>query len=96
MNDWSANKKNKEDRPMHDKSAVRFIPLLLAMLMCSVSVIPASAQDTVEWLTLGSDYAHTRSTPANQIQRNNFQQLEAAWTWDGASFQALSGRSTPS
>ena len=81
---------------MHDKSAVRFIPLLLAMLMCSVAVIPASAQDTVEWLTLGSDYAHTRSTPANQIQRNNFQQLEVAWTWDGASFQALSGRSTPS
>jgi len=68
-------KKNKEDRPMYHKSAVRFTPLLLAILMCSVAVIPASAQDTAEWLTLGSDYAHTRSTPANQIHRKGQQYI---------------------
>lgn len=56
----------------------------------------AGAQDTVEWLTLGSDYAHTRYSPANKIDRTNFEQVEAAWIWDGASFGAASGRATPS
>ncbi len=56
----------------------------------------ASAQDTVEWLTLGSDYAHTRYSPANKIDRTNFDQVQAAWVWDGASFDAQSGRATPS
>ncbi len=54
------------------------------------------AQDAVEWTTLGSDFAHTRSTPAEQITPENFGALEVAWVWDGASFEAQSGRSTPS
>jgi glucose dehydrogenase len=53
-------------------------------------------QETVEWVTLGSDHAHTRYTPATQINANNFNQLKTAWVWDGASFEASSGRSTPS
>ena len=56
----------------------------------------ASAQNTVEWTTLGSDFAHTRSTKADQITPENFSNLEVAWVWDGASFEAQSGRSTPS
>tara|TARA_B100001245_G_scaffold227667_1_gene204271 strand:+ start:7180 stop:9183 length:2004 start_codon:yes stop_codon:yes gene_type:complete len=56
----------------------------------------AFAQDSVEWTTLGSDFAHTRSTVADQITPENFSDLEVAWTWDGASFEAQSGRSTPS
>jgi glucose dehydrogenase len=55
-----------------------------------------SAQDTIEWLTLGSDYHHTRYSTANQINAQNFSDLEVAWIWDGASFDAISGRSTPS
>ena len=54
------------------------------------------AQDTIEWTTLGNDFAHTRSTTATQITPENFSDLEVAWTWDGASFEAQSGRSTPS
>ncbi|MEX0618997.1 MAG: PQQ-binding-like beta-propeller repeat protein [Pseudohongiellaceae bacterium] len=54
-----------------------------------------SAQDTVEWTTLGNDFAHTRYTPANQITPENFDELEVAWVWDGSSFGAQSGRSTP-
>jgi len=69
---------------------------MLATLLFSLTAFPATAQDTVEWLTLGSDYAHTRSTTANQIRRDNITALELAWSWDGASFKALSGRSTPS
>ena len=66
---------------------------LSCMLLVSGSVM---AQDTVEWTTLGNDFAHTRSTPATQITPQNFGDLEVAWTWDGASFEAQSGRSTPS
>ena len=54
------------------------------------------AQDTIEWFTLGNDYAHTRYTPANEITSENFGDLEVSWEWDGASFGAVSGRSTPS
>lgn len=55
-----------------------------------------NAQDNVEWVTLGGDHAHTRYTPADQINADNFTELETAWVWDGASFNASSGRSTPS
>lgn len=58
--------------------------------------VTANAQDTVEWITLGSDFAHTRYSPADQINADNFNELEVAWIWDGASFQSRSGRSTPS
>ncbi|MFN3165163.1 MAG: PQQ-binding-like beta-propeller repeat protein, partial [Pseudohongiellaceae bacterium] len=51
--------------------------------------------DTIEWYTLGGDYAHTRFTPANEITPENFEDLEVAWEWDGTSFGGYSGRSTP-
>jgi glucose dehydrogenase len=49
-----------------------------------------------QWQYLGGDSAHTRYSPADQINRTNFEDLEEAWVWDGASFGAQSGRSTPS
>ena len=49
-----------------------------------------------EWHYLGGDSAHTRYSPAKQVSKKNFHQLEEAWVWDGASFDAQSGRSTPS
>ena len=65
----------------------------LTTMMMSVAVC---AQDSVEWFTLGNDYAHTRFTPSDEINASNFGDLEVAWEWDGASFGAVSGRSTPS
>ena len=67
--------------------------LALLVLLLGTTVV---AQDTVEWFTLGNDFAHTRYTPAGQITAENFEDLEVAWQWDGASFGAVSGRSTPS
>ena len=64
------------------------------LLLLSPSLV--LGQDTVEWFTLGNDYAHTRYTPAEEITPENFSELEVAWEWDGASFNAQSGRSTPS
>ncbi|MCB1671043.1 MAG: PQQ-binding-like beta-propeller repeat protein [Gammaproteobacteria bacterium] len=65
-----------------------------AILFCLT--FSSFAQDTIEWTTLGNDFAHTRYSPASQITAENFEDLEVAWVWDGASFQAQSGRSTPS
>jgi glucose dehydrogenase len=49
-----------------------------------------------QWEYLGGDAAHTRYSPADQITLDNFEDIEETWVWDGASFGAQSGRSTPS
>jgi len=49
-----------------------------------------------QWEYLGGDAAHTRYSPADQINADNFEDVEETWVWDGASFGAQSGRSTPS
>ena len=73
--------------------AIRLITCTAGLLLLSGA---AWSQDTIEWTTLGNDFAHTRSTTADQITPENFGDLEVAWVWDGASFEAQSGRSTPS
>ena len=57
---------------------------------------PAPGTDGGTWGYLGGDAAHTRYSPADEITLDNFEDLEEAWVWDGASFNAQSGRSTPS
>jgi len=53
------------------------------------------SKDTVEWKHLGGSAAHTRYSPAAEITPSNFATLKPIWVWDGASFKAQSGRSTP-
>ena len=74
------------------RTLVKAIPLGLLVTASSSSL----AQDTVEWTHLGGDAHHTRYTPANNITPDNIGELKEAWVWDGASFDAQSGRSTPS
>ena len=80
------------------QSLPRRARLIKSIGLAGVLLVSAATygQDTVEWTTLGNDFAHTRYSPADQITADNFDQLEVAWTWDGSSFQAQSGRSTPS
>ena len=68
------------------------LPLGLLVSVAST----AFAQEEVEWTHLGGDPEHTRYTPANNITPINIGELKEAWVWDGASFDAQSGRSTPS
>ena len=74
----------------------RFAGVLALSLGLAAHGQLSAQQETVEWVTLGGDHAHTRYTPATQINADNFTQLQTAWVWDGASFNASSGRSTPS
>ena len=62
----------------------------------SVTTEAEAGTATVEWVTLGGDMSQTRYSPAKQINAENFGTLKNAWTWNGASFNAVSGRSTPS
>ena len=77
---------------MHTLKFGRILSSLILLGSSSLLV----AQDSIEWFTLGNDFAHTRYTPAAEISADNFNDLEVAWEWDGASFGAVSGRSTPS
>ena len=52
----------------------------LAAILLALPTL-AGAQDTIEWVTLGNDYAHTRYTPASEISAENFSDLEVAWEW---------------
>ncbi len=75
--------------------------ILPALALCAAGSAQAAegelfAEEAAEWFTLGNDFAHTRYTPADEITAENFSELEVAWEWDGASFNAVSGRSTPS
>jgi glucose dehydrogenase len=73
--------------------------LLIKALPLGLLVSVASsgyAQEEVEWTHLGGNPQHTRYTPATNITPDNFGELKEAWVWDGASFDAQSGRSTPS
>ena len=74
------------------KTLTRALPLGLLVGVAT----PALAQDTVEWTHLGGTAHHTRYTPATNITPENFGELQEAWVWNGASFDAQSGRSTPS
>ena len=73
--------------------------MLSAVLLVFTGAVSGAASpgtENGEWHYLGGDSAHTRYSPAVQIDASNFGDLEEAWVWDGASFNAQSGRSTPS
>lgn len=71
-------------------------PAVSAGRQTDVDRPPIVSEETVEWKYLGADAAHTRYSPADEITPENFAELEVAWEWDGVSFGASSGRSTPS
>jgi len=75
------------------RNLVLFAAFVLAPL-ASAQQSPGTANG--EWHFLGGDSHHTRYSPLDQIDADNFEDLEEAWVWDGASFNAASGRSTPS
>ena len=70
--------------------------LLVGILYSFQALAQAPGTADGQWHYLGGDAAHTRYSPADQIDADNFEDLEEAWVWNGSSFNAASGRSTPS
>ena len=65
--------------------------VLGALGACSkTSVAPTAsslaASPIGEWRYIGGDAAHTRYTPLDQINADNFKDLEVAWVWRGDNF----------
>lgn len=86
---------------MNERRTLSWCARILAVAAaCSLAPLSFAAEapgtKNGEWHYLGGDSAHTRYSPANEINADNFDELEEAWIWDGASFNAASGRSTPS
>ncbi len=73
-------------------SALAAIAGLLPQLGFSQNLV---TDDTVEWYTQSGDYSGTRFSHADEINADNFDELEVAWEWDGSSFGGYSGRATP-
>lgn len=71
-------------------------PAAPATPAAATSMKNAPGTDGGTWGYLGGDAGHTRYSPAADIDLENYEDLEEAWVWDGASFNAQSGRSTPS
>jgi quinoprotein glucose dehydrogenase len=63
------------------------ISLIVALLSCSISTV-ALAQNGApangEWPTYGGDLGSTKYSPLDQLDRNNFSDLEIAWRWTSA------------
>jgi quinoprotein glucose dehydrogenase len=67
---------------------------LLAAPMAATAQGPGT--ENGEWMYLGGDAWHTRYSPADEIDADNFELLEVAWEWDAASFGSSTSRATPS
>ncbi len=78
------------------KNSWRSLTKTLALGLLLTATASVQAQEEVEWVHLGGDFDHTRYSPAANITESNFGELQEAWVWDGASFDAQSGRATPS
>ncbi|MBT8096030.1 MAG: PQQ-binding-like beta-propeller repeat protein [Woeseia sp.] len=86
---------------MKSQPTILQLTKLLAGVFALAFLPPVAADEAPgttngQWHYLGGDSAHTRYSPADEIDADNFAELEEAWIWDGASFNAASGRSTPS
>ena len=69
-------------------SCVRFGGLMVIAILV-VSAVTATAQSTIpdgEWHAFGRDSANTKYSPLDQIDAENFDDLEQAWLWRGDNF----------
>ncbi len=67
----------------------RIFGLALAVVMATATVATAqrlAGTENGEWRYLGGDAGHTRSSPLDQINGENFADLEVAWLWRGDNF----------
>lgn len=65
-------------------SQLRSVTFTVVILLACIYGIAAMAQHGAvngEWRSYGGDSGHTKYSPLNQINADNVQQLQVAWTW---------------
>ena len=60
--------------------------VLTGLAATTVSVFGQGDRDSHEWRTYGGDFASTRYSPLDQIDRDNFNDLEVAWRFKTENF----------
>ena len=65
-----------------------YLPLLLASCLSVSGALAQQGARDGEWRSYGGDAAHTKYSPLDQINADNVQRLQVAWTWDSVD-QAL-------
>jgi quinoprotein glucose dehydrogenase len=53
------------------------------------------AADGTEWRNIAGNDMGQRYSSLDQIDAENFEDLEVAWVWDGSDYQAVNARATP-
>ena len=64
---------------LNTKTQSQFFALIASMLFLGGSGLSLAQLSPDEWVTLGGDFAHTRYSPADEINASNFSDLEVAW-----------------
>ena len=62
---------------------------------CADSQEPAGAPHDGDWVYITGNGSGQRYSSLDQINAENFADLEVAWTWDGSDFPNVNARSTP-
>ena len=69
---------------MRDPSKRSLLTDLILVILCVLLFGPAQAQYGTlsgDWPSYGGDTGSTKYSPLDQINAQNFQELEVAWTW---------------
>ena len=78
-----------ELRPVRTQTLVFCLGLAFTVFMATAAAAFAQrlpGTENGEWRYLGGDAGHTRSSPLNQINAGNFENLEQQWVWRGDNF----------
>ena len=83
----------------HDRNG--WLPTGVAALLAVLVLAPSAAQaqgsgtENGLWSYIGGDAWHTRYTPADEITRDNFDELTMLWRFNASSFGPSTPRATP-
>ena len=74
---------------------------IVALLLLSPSLILAGcaagddAAQEAQWQNIAGNKMGQRYAPLDQINADNFENLQVAWQWDGSEYPAVNARATP-
>ena len=80
---------NVELRPFRTQTLLFCLCLASALFLLTAATAFAqrlTGTENGEWRYLGGDVGHTRSSPLDQINAGNFEDLEVQWIWRGDNF----------